>query len=327
MGAPENRFTIGQFLNSVRSLPGNPDQVIIRSPGTGITVEKWELEQWADPNDTTDNSIVDLYLGMICNYVNLHAGGVIRQGGVFPAPPDVYYEPSRFYRGLLDLPGGHILAAIDLEANGVNTDMFRQIQYFFLPMAVQAHWSLVVISPIDRTVEILDSTSSRFHNWAHRARNVYIKVFQFLEYFLGPHFVPAQWRTMDDQSPQQLPNDNNNCGYFVCRFAFSIACREPLDPQSYQNDYLWGQRSRIGAEVLHRRFTGKPASPFSGRQCSNIQVPQGSSIRTPSTLIQVQQTDPLVLHGNRWTKKSLELERAIRHTHGRSRRLRSAADK
>lgn len=192
---------------------------------------------------------------MICHYVNNQAG-LIGPGGALNAIPDLFFRPSRFYHNMLTLPGGHILAAFDLRRIGITAQVFLQIQYFFLPMALQAHWSLVVISPRDRTVEILDSTSTQHNNWPHRAENVFVKVFQFLEYFLRALFVPAQWQTMHDQSPQQAADDNISCGTFVCRFAMSIACREHLDPETYQNQYLWGQRARIAREILHGRFTG-----------------------------------------------------------------------
>ena len=89
-------FTIGTFLNRVRALPGPANRIIRRVLTTGLTVERREFEQWADPNDTTDNSIVDMYLGMICHYVNRQAGGILGPPGIFLAPPDVYYEPSKF---------------------------------------------------------------------------------------------------------------------------------------------------------------------------------------------------------------------------------------
>lgn len=248
---------IQDFLRRAYSLPDGDNDTVVAKSMAGGTVTKGQIQAWSAPLMTTDSPIVNVCIQMIYHYVNTQAG-LIGEGQPLKAIPNVFNRNHKFYN-LVFLPGGHILAAMNLRDSGITPSIFLQIQYFLVPMNPNGHWSLVVISPRDRTVEILDSFRVQFDNWERRswrhvAENIYIEVFHLLEYFLGRLFTPAQWRTMDNQSSQQ--EDSLSCGLYVCRFAMSIACREPLYPDTYRNQNDWLERARIGIGVLHGSFTG-----------------------------------------------------------------------
>jgi hypothetical protein len=251
MAGRNGEFRIRQFIKNVQALPGGPGTIVV-NPTAGGAVTKLQMEDWASHRETSDSPIVEIYLRMICHHVNTQAG-LIGPGTPPNAVPDIIMLSSQAYNRMLENPGGHILAAIELQDAGITRAIFQRIQYVFIPMHVNGHWALIVVSPIDRTVEILDSYRA-FTNWPRRSDNALVKVFQFLEYFLGPHFIPAQWQTMDTESP--LQKDYFSCGVYTCKNAMSIACRLPLDPDTFHETGVWPERARIGAEVMNRDFTG-----------------------------------------------------------------------
>jgi hypothetical protein len=121
---------------------------------------------------------------MICDYVNTQAGKTGPEVPPNVGPNMITVSPVFYDR--LGLPGGHILSAIDLADRDIRVAQFLQLQYFFLPVIPRHHSSLVVISPINRTVELLDSYSAYMQpaQWQQRVEITFTWVFHFLEYIL-----------------------------------------------------------------------------------------------------------------------------------------------
>lgn len=246
-------FRIREFSDILASLPRQLDYPAVIRYGETVTIN--HLRQWVDRNGFTAGPIIAVYLRMICDYINNHPNRI----AIAPpnAVPDIITMPPDWYNELSQ-PGGFISTAIRLSIErSITRDQFLRVQYFLVPLIPRAHASLVVISPVDKTVEILDSYWRATPNWPNRQDLIYTLIFHFLEYIFGPQFVPGEWRTMSTQSPQQEVNAPG-CGYYVCRNAMRIACRDTLNPNSYPQNTAKIERFRIAAEVHYRSFTGKP---------------------------------------------------------------------
>lgn len=204
----------------------DPKAIRIRSQAGG-TLTNQNVDAWLDPseiNPMSDSSVVDVYIEQVCYYVN-QSRGLIGPD----APPGcmraVLSQPQTFYQ-TLQSDGGEIGGSQMLRAAGISPAEFRQLEIFFVPIDFNEHSSLVVISPLDRTVELADAS--------RRSRRAMSKIFavvvRFLVHELGRLAGPAPWRFLHGHAPRQ--SSMADCGNYTCLFAKALALQRPLGPDT-----------------------------------------------------------------------------------------------
>ena len=104
-----------------------------------------------------------------------------------------------------------------------------------------AHWTLMVVSPAQRTVEYFDS----FHTGGQQH---YAKIRSWLEAELKEDFDANEWSFRPGLGPRQ--RNGKDCGVFVASTAKCVALG--WDPEfSYSASDMEAQRYRIAAELIH----------------------------------------------------------------------------
>ncbi|KAJ9669505.1 hypothetical protein H2201_000372 [Coniosporium apollinis] len=121
------------------------------------------------------------------------------------------------------------------------------VKKIFVPVnCSNSHWTLMVISPQDRTIEYLDSLGAGGGNRFNVVKN-------WLRYELKGDYVEADWTLIEHQSPQQ--NNHSDCGAFVC--FNSYARLRNLEPMNvFEAKDMPSGRKQIAATLLNKGFTG-----------------------------------------------------------------------
>ncbi|KAE8160983.1 hypothetical protein BDV40DRAFT_269304 [Aspergillus tamarii] len=121
----------------------------------------------------------------------------------------------------------------------------------FVPVHNSAHWTLIVIKPLERTIEHFDSLGSLSHRHVGVMKD-------WLRNELGPHYVEEEWRVLPSISPQQ--DNGSDCGVFLLSTAKAVAIG--LEPLSYCARDIVLLRKKIVAELMAGGLEGDfdPAS-------------------------------------------------------------------
>ncbi|KAJ0108174.1 hypothetical protein J7T55_000139 [Diaporthe amygdali] len=195
-----------------------------------------ELDIFADDATVHQNfmnglhgSLIDGHLRIVCNYANeWHQRK----------------DPTRNYTGVGKAQGGPLAGGrplfyvADVDNNGVpyanpSPDQFWMMRYLFIPVymppkdAGVPHAALLVVSPVTKTLEFLDSDNTPVDT--NYTNGLVGRVMQWMSTFLdnpdnldAPQFIPEEWRFRDSRANQQNPA-SSDCGVFVLTHAQFLA--------------------------------------------------------------------------------------------------------
>jgi hypothetical protein len=232
------------LLSLTMVLPFRPDRIqarvrLLRGPEglttpAGGALTKAELMRWIDPAQATINRVIDVYLEQLC----YHANSIRAPPRVAPTRAMVAM-PRAFYTTIGPI-GGEWAGRAMLRGLGISAAEFLQLEQFFIPMHMpRTHCSLVVVSPLNHTIEILDSVP--------RNRQVICDILQVIFRFLSLEMGPwpgNTWRILRCKmaavlpAVTPLPNPGRNtplqrtqteCCAWTCFFAKHLALHMPLD--------------------------------------------------------------------------------------------------
>lgn len=202
----------------------NADDIRIRTQAGG-TLTNSNVDNWLNPNEDNpmkDDKVVDVYVQQVCYYIN-RSRGLIEADGRPNAMRAVLSQPQAFYNTIFE-KGGEITGSEILRRAGITREEFRQLEYFFMPISFNEHSCLLIISPLDHTVELADS-NKRSHS---AMSNIFHIVIRFLIHEVGQLTSLEPWRFLYRQVPTQ--DSMANCGNFTCLYAKALALQRPLTP-------------------------------------------------------------------------------------------------
>lgn len=227
---------------AINALPHDHSVAANTDPGGVVT--KVELLNWLCKTLDASGHVVEAYIQLICHHLNnkprYHANYAL-------------YQDHAFYTQVVEsdgLPAGLEAAFQMLRNSGYSLATFRQAQWFFVPMHYDHHSTLLVISPLNHTVEMLDCTI----RGVHINDVVFVCILRWIRHELGPHWNQEAWRILADEAPQQLTGLKNRCGIFTCLYAASIARRTTLRPSSYNLVDFEEQRYLVAQELVDGNF-------------------------------------------------------------------------
>lgn len=128
------------------------------------------------------------------------------------------------------------------------------VDSIFVPVHNQAHWTLIVVRPMDRTIEGFDSLGSVCKHHVDLIKT-------WLEGELGGNFVEEEWKVPTSSgSPQQT--NGSDCGIFTLSTAKAVALG--VDPLSYAAGDIPLLRMKVVAELMNGGLEGDFA-PLEGK--------------------------------------------------------------
>lgn len=151
-----------------------------------------------------------------------------------------------FYKNLRD-KGAQSVKRWATKAKIGKEDLLK-VERVFIPVHQGAHWTLLVVSPLARTIEYFDSMGGRSGPYVQNAK-------LWLAEELGKGWKEEEW-TVPTGSNGAGPRQTNgsDCGVFTCTTARMVVLG--VDPMSYGGDDMEVQRGRMVAELLNGGLSG-----------------------------------------------------------------------
>ncbi|KAK8208033.1 hypothetical protein M8818_004071 [Zalaria obscura] len=155
-----------------------------------------------------NDELVNAWFASICAKLNENAGYVKGPNAI---PPFVAYS-SAWLKTFKDKgPSG---LATWSRRKGIKNEKLLQANKIFFPVNPGGHWTLLVISPKDRTIEYLDSLHGNNDPYFRMARD-------WLKMELGAKYVAGEWTEMETASASQ--RNSTDCGMFTCMNGLALA--------------------------------------------------------------------------------------------------------
>ena len=160
-----------------------------------------------------------------------------------------YHAFSTFFYENLALKGYEGVDRWAKRAKLEGKDLLKA-EYVLVPVHHGNHWTLLVVSPLRKTVEYFDS----FHRNGGPFTS---QILKWVEGELGSAYKAEEWKVFNDAgSPDQV--NAKDCGVFVATTARMIVSGwNPLE--AYTNEDLNCQRRRMAAELMQGGFGGELA--------------------------------------------------------------------
>ena len=209
--------------------------MVLPQPGTGD-----------DPSGWLNDEIISGYLQAVVDH------GHRAMGHPRGAKPRMHAFNPFFYTTLKER-GYDAVKRWSSRAKIGGNDL-KAVEYVFIPCnPTKSHWTLVVVSPARKTIEVFDS----MHGDSTAKVNT-TKV--WLKGELGRSYVDSEWTVIEDptyrgrgKGPTQ--NNINDCGVFTVTTAKMLVLG--VDPMAVSAGDMPLQRRRLVAELLNGGFSGE----------------------------------------------------------------------
>jgi hypothetical protein len=183
-----------------------------------------------------NDEIINAYLEWVVDYANKKAGKDGRN-----AIPKVVAQNSFFYKNLSE--DGPKKVSRWMTRKKAGGKKLLEVETVLIPVNNASHWTIIVVSPKERTIEYLDSFSGASKVFINNTK-------RWLKEELGNDWRDEEWRVLDTRSAEQL--NGYDCGVFLLTNAECVS--GGLTTDSYDFRDMADQRRRIAAILLNRGF-------------------------------------------------------------------------
>ncbi|BCS29548.1 SUMO protease ULP1 [Aspergillus puulaauensis] len=205
---------------------------------SGDPLTKRDLASCFTPMAWLNDEVINSYLAVIIDYLRRENNNDGRHD-----KPRYHAFNSFFFSNLRDKGYDSVRRWATRAKIGKN-DLLN-VDTVFIPVHNNSHWTLIVVKPVDKTIEHFDSLGSLSR------RHVGV-VKTWLKGELGPLFVEKDWAVLPSVSPQQ--DNGSDCGVFLLSTAKAIAAN--IDPLAYGPQDTLLLRKKIVAELMNGGLEG-----------------------------------------------------------------------
>ena len=130
----------------------------------------------------------------------------------------------------------------------------KNVEYVFIPCnPSRSHWTLVVVSPVRKTIEVFDSMHGASSDKVNTTK-------AWLRGELGSSYIDSEWLVVEDpiypgRGKGPLQNNSSDCGVFAVTTAKMLVLG--VDPMAVSAQDMPLQRRRLVAELLNGGFSGE----------------------------------------------------------------------
>ena len=209
--------------------------MVLPQPGTGD-----------DPSGWLNDEIISGYLQAVVDY------GHRAMGHPRGAKPRMHAFNPFFYTALKER-GYDAVKRWSTRAKIGGNDL-KNVEYVFIPCnPSRNHWTLVVVSPVRKTIEVFDSMHGSSLDKVETTK-------KWLRGELGRSYIDSEWTVVEDSAyrgrgkgPAQ--DNANDCGVFTVTTAKMIVLG--VDPMAVSARDMPLQRRCLVAELLNGGFSGE----------------------------------------------------------------------
>ena len=208
--------------------------MVLPQPGTGD-----------DPSGWLNDEIISGYLQAVVDH------GHQAMGHPRGAKPKIHAFNPFFYTTLKDR-GYDAVKRWSSRAKIGGNDL-KNVEYVFIPCnPSRSHWTMVVVSPVRKTIEIFDSMHGSSLDKINTTKS-------WLRGELGRSYVDSEWTVLEDpvhpgRGKGPVQNNANDCGVFAVTTAKMVVLG--VDPMAVSAEDMPMQRRRVVAELLNGGFSG-----------------------------------------------------------------------
>ena len=209
--------------------------MVLPQPGTGDDASGW-----------LNDEIISGYLQAVVDH------GHRVMGHPRGAKPRMHAFSPFFYTTLKDR-GYDAVKRWSSRAKIGGSDL-KNVEYVFIPCnPTRAHWTMVIVSPIRKTIEVFDSMHGASSDKVNTTKS-------WLRGEMGHAYVDSEWTVIEDprypgRGKGPLQNNANDCGVFAVTTAKMLVLG--VDPMAVSAGDMPMQRRRLVAELLNGGFSGE----------------------------------------------------------------------
>ncbi|KAE8356801.1 hypothetical protein BDV28DRAFT_126565 [Aspergillus coremiiformis] len=241
---PAVRPLSGEWVTRMSHAMAASTSRAIATSVSGDPLTKKDLSTCFTPLQWLNDEVINSYLALLVDYLRR----TNHNNGRNDKPR--YHAFTTFFFSNLRDKGYQSVRRWATRAK-VGGESLLDVDTVFVPVHNSAHWTLIVIKPMERTIEHFDSLGQA------NPRHVAIMK-DWLRNELGPRYAEEEWRVLPSVSPQQ--DNGSDCGVFLLSTAKAVAIG--LEPLSYCARDIVLLRKKIVAELMAGGLEGDfdPAS-------------------------------------------------------------------
>ena len=224
---------------------------VLASTSTGTTLTRKDLgtlfpQAGRDPaSGWLNDEVIMAYLQAVVDHGREISG--YKDGDV----PKYHAFNTFFFKNIRDKGVQSVKRwATKAKIGGKSLDSVERV---FIPVHSGAHWTLLVVSPMAKTIEYFDSMGGRTAPFVKAAQ-------EWLKQEMGKSYHDEEWMVLlpEGGGPQQ--DNGSDCGVFTVTTAKMILLG--IDPMAYSSLDIPLQRKRMVAELMNGGFTADFAPSF-----------------------------------------------------------------
>ncbi|EPS32680.1 hypothetical protein PDE_07640 [Penicillium oxalicum 114-2] len=224
---------------AMRTLQG---YAVARSP-SGDDLYQRDIATCLKPLAWLNDEIINAYLTVLVRYLRDSTGNSV------PGEKPKFHAFNTFFFSTLKDKGYQGVRRWANRAK-IGGEALLEVDTVFIPVHQASHWTLMVVRPVDRTIEYYDSLGAR------GTREVEI-IKRWLQGELGGKFEEEEWSFLSSVSSQQ--DNMSDCGVFLLINAKAIALG--IEPTAFGARDTVNLRVKIVAELMNGGLHG-PFSPI-----------------------------------------------------------------
>lgn len=225
-----------QWLDKLSIAMGQSQGMAVAKSLGGDNLYQKDIATCFTPFAWLNDEIINSYLAVLVHYLRQSTGNLNEA-------PRYHAFNTFFYSNLRDR--GYQAVRRWASRAKIGGEALLNVDTVFVPVHERAHWTLMVVRPMDRTIEYFDSLGGA---GAKQVRAIK----EWLHGELGPKFDEDEWTVLPSKSSHQ--DNGSDCGVFLLTNAKAIALG--IEPTAFGPGDTTLLRRKIVAELMNGGLHG-----------------------------------------------------------------------
>lgn len=234
---PAVRQLSWDWLNQVQRAMKAPQTMPVAKSLSGDALYQRDIATCINHLSWLNDEIINSYLSIIVHYLRESTGNLNDR--------PLFHAFNTFFFSTLRDKGYQGVRRWANRAK-IGGEGLLDVDTVFVPVHGGAHWTLMVVRPMERTIEYFDSMGSRGANQVR-------KIKEWLRGELGAKYDEDEWTVLKSVSSMQ--DNGSDCGVFLLTNAKAIALG--IEPTAFGAQDTILLRRKIVAEIMNGGLHGE----------------------------------------------------------------------
>ncbi|KAJ5123184.1 hypothetical protein N7448_009281 [Penicillium atrosanguineum] len=234
---PAVRELSWDWMNQIKRAMKAPQSMPVAKSISGDALYQRDIATCINHQAWLNDEIINSYLGILIHYLRESTGNLNDK--------PLFHAFNTFFFSTLRDKGYQGVRRWASRAK-IGGEGLLDVDTVFIPVHGGAHWTLMVVRPMERTIEYLDSMGSRGANQVK-------KVKEWLRGELGMKYDEDEWTVLKSNSSMQ--DNGSDCGVFLLTNAKAIALG--VEPTAFGASDTILLRRKIVAEIMNGGLNGE----------------------------------------------------------------------